>query len=159
MSAASVTAYLSPTMARKRAINSGESGGAEGWTMFILVSCSYSFPRYRGAAQPVVDRLSEPVMRHRHHRDAARALGVEGAKIAEKIGGGLGKIGAGGQIHDRGRAVCPRPRGGTECQQRLAGFNAPGVEPHFGARRVMRGQHARRQRLAGVMVGILRRLR
>src|SRR6202163_3305823 len=127
MSAASVTAYLSPTMARKRAINSGESGGAEGWTMFILVSCSYSFPRYRSAAQPVVDRLSEPVMRHRHHRDAARAPGVEGAKIAEKIGGGLGEIAAGGQIHDRGRRVNSRYCICPKRQQRLSCLNRCGV--------------------------------
>src|ERR1700676_1624230 len=61
MSAGLVTAYLTPTMARKRAIRSGDRGGV-GWTIFILVSCSYSFPPHRGAAQPVVDRLADPVM-------------------------------------------------------------------------------------------------
>src|SRR6187402_1320386 len=98
MSAASVTAYLSPTMARKRATSSDESGGgAAGWTIFILISCSCfliavlgcSVPSHRGAAQPVVDGFAEPVMRDRHHRDGARAGQVERTKIAEKIGGVL----------------------------------------------------------------------
>ena len=40
----------------------------------------------------------------------------------------------------------------AERQQRLAGLDAGGIEPDFRARRVMRGQHARRQRLAGVAV-------
>src|ERR1700694_5616741 len=102
MSAVSVTAYLSPTMLRKRAISSGDSGGLAGWTIFILVSCIL-FPPHRGAAQPVVDRFAETVMRHRHDRDGARRPGVEDAKIAEKIGGGLIEIAARGQIHHRGR--------------------------------------------------------
>src|SRR6202171_165064 len=110
MSAVSVTAYLTPTMARKRAIRSGDRGGV-GWTIFILVSCSYSFPPHRGAAQPVIDRLAEPVMRHRHHRDGVRALRVEGAKIAEKIGGGLREIAPRGPIHHRGRVGWSRHRG------------------------------------------------
>src|SRR6202035_1918510 len=131
MSAGSVTAYLTPTMARKRAIRSGDRGGV-GWTIFILVFCSYSIPPDRGAAQPVVDRLAEPVMRHRHHRDGARGLRVEGAKIAEKMGGGLRESGLRGQIHHRGREVCPRHRARPDRQQRLARFNAAGVEPYFG---------------------------
>ena len=55
-------------------------------------SASRSVLRHGGAAQPVVDRLAEPVMRHRHDGDGARASGVEGAKIAEKVGGGLIQI-------------------------------------------------------------------
>src|SRR5450759_856223 len=147
MSAASVTAYLSPTLLRKRAINSGESGGAEGWTIFILVSCVYSLPPHRGAAQPVIDRFAEPVMRHRHDGDGARAAGVERAKITEKIGGGLIEIAARGQIHHYGCCVNSRYRSGTERQQRLAGLDVVGIEPHWRARRVMRRQHARRQGL------------
>src|ERR1700693_4834384 len=95
MSAASVTAYLSPTMARNRAIRSGERGGAAGWRVFIFVSwlrlflfSVSSFPLHRGAAQPVVDGFAEPVMRHRHDRNGARAPGIERAKIGEKAGGG-----------------------------------------------------------------------
>src|SRR5882757_4213565 len=99
MSVASVTAYLSPTIARKRAISSGGSGGTDGWTIFIAVCCFHSLPSDRGAAQPVVDRFAEPVMRHRHHRDRARAPGIERAKITEKIGGSLNEIAARGQIH------------------------------------------------------------
>src|SRR5260370_7017956 len=158
MSAWSVTAYLSPTTLRKRATNSGESGGAGGWTIFILVSCVASFPRHGGAAQPVIDRFAEPVMRYRHHRDGMRAPGVEDAKITEKIGGGLIEIAARRQIQHRSGRVNSRHRGGTEGQQRLAGLNSPGVEPHLRARRVMRGQHARCQRLADIIVGIRRGL-
>src|SRR5713226_959666 len=153
MSAWSVTAYLSPTTLRKRATNSGGSGGAGGWTIFILVSCVPSFPRHGGTAQPVIDRFAEPVMRHRHHRDGMRALGVEAAKITEKIGGGLIEIAARRQIQHRGRRVNSRHRGGTESQQRLAVFNSLGIEPDLRARRVMRGQHARRQRLAVIAIG------
>src|ERR1700738_312124 len=40
MPAASVTAYLSPTIARKRAISSGESGGALGWRIFMADLCA-----------------------------------------------------------------------------------------------------------------------
>ena len=113
---ASVTAYLSPTMARKRAISSGESGVRAACTMFIgLVSFFVFFvilPADRGAAQPVVDGLAEAVMRHRHDGDGARASGVERAKIAEKIGGGLGEIAARGQIHHGCRRVDPGQRPG-----------------------------------------------
>src|SRR5258707_10456322 len=105
MSAASVTAYLSPTIAPKRAISSGESGGADGWTIFIFVSCTSLFPANRGAAQPIVDGFAEPVTRHRHDRDGARALRIERAKITEKIGGGLIDIAMRGQIHHCGRRV------------------------------------------------------
>src|SRR3981189_2889531 len=113
MSAASVTAYLSPTILRKRAISSGESGGAAGWTIFIFVSFAYLFyaslfPPHCGAAQPIVDGFAEPVMRHRHDSDGARAPRVERSKIAEKIGGGLSEIAMRGQIHHRGRGVNSR---------------------------------------------------
>ena len=64
-----------------------------------LVSYVILFPPHRGAAQPVVDGLAEAMMRHRHHRNGARAPGIERAKIAEKIGGGLSEIAAHGQIH------------------------------------------------------------
>src|ERR1700726_2007803 len=99
MSAASVTAYLSPTMARKRAINSGESGGAGGWTKFIFRLLRALFPPHPGAAQPGIDGFTQPVMRHRHDRDRARAFGVERAKITEKIGCGFPEIPMCGQIH------------------------------------------------------------
>ena len=149
-------------MARNCAISSGESGGG-GWlddVHCLSLARSVRHSRSdRGAAQPVVDGFAEPVMRNRHHRDGARALGVERAKIAEKIGGGLIEIAARGQIHHRGRGVSSRHCVRAERQQRLAGLDAVGIEPHLRARRVMRGQHARRQRLAAVAVGILGRLR
>src|SRR5260370_17862579 len=51
MSAAAVTASLSPTILRKRAINSGESGGAAGFTIFILVPFLYlAYPHSRPTA-------------------------------------------------------------------------------------------------------------
>src|SRR5271168_212345 len=94
-------------MARNRVINSGESGATGVWAMFIGVSrilaCLLSADS--GAAQPIVDRLTQTVMRYRHDRDRARAPGVEDTKIAEKIGGGLGKIGRRGQIHHRFRRM------------------------------------------------------
>src|SRR3979490_2511279 len=108
MSAASVTAYLSPTILRKRAISSGESGGAEAFTIFIFVTYvflgrAFLVPLDCGAAQPVIDRFAEPVIRHRHHRDRVGAPGVEDAKITEKVGGGFLEIAARGQIHHRSR--------------------------------------------------------
>src|SRR4030081_1766338 len=136
MSAWSVTAYLSPTILRKRATNSGGSGGAGDWTIFILVSCVASFPRRGGAAQPVIDRFAKPVMWHRHHRDGMRALGVEAAKITEKIGGGLIEIAARRQIQHRSRRVNTRYRNRAKRQQRLAGLDVTCIEPHLRARRV-----------------------
>ena len=61
--------------------------------------------RNGSAAQPVVDGLAEPVMRHRHHGDGARAFRIERAKIAEKIGGGLIEIAARGQVHHVRRCI------------------------------------------------------
>src|SRR5665213_4055792 len=119
MSTAFVTAYLSPTMARKRAIRSGESGGVDGLAIFIVFSWLLvllslsgvpSIPRHRGAAQPVVDGFAEPVVRHRHDGDAARAAQVEGAKIAEEIGGRLRNVAIPGQIHHRNGRVNSRDR-------------------------------------------------
>jgi len=46
-------------------------------------------------------------MRHRHHRDGARALLVERAKITEKIGRGLVEI-ARGTNHRHGYCIDPR---------------------------------------------------
>src|ERR1700744_4494103 len=113
MSAASVTEYLSPTKARKRAIRSCDKGGmaAAGFTVFMgrlvvlvfLLCCSASADR--GAAQPVVDRFAEAVVWHAHHGDAARALAVEATKIAEKVGGGFRQIATLGKIHHRNRRV------------------------------------------------------
>src|SRR3981189_712065 len=108
MSAASVTAYLSPTILRKRAISSGESGGAAGWTIFLFISYASLFPPHCGAAQPIVDGFAEPVMRHRHDSDGARTPRVERSKITEKIGSGLSEIAMRGQIHHRGRGVNSR---------------------------------------------------
>src|SRR5450631_1903448 len=124
MSAGSVTAYLSPTMARNRAISSGGSGGVEGLAIFIPVTLRLSFPPHRGSAQPVVDGFAEPVIRDRHHGDGARAFAVEGAKITEKMGGGLIDIAPRRQIHDRRGSLHSGHRGGAERQQRLAGLNA-----------------------------------
>src|SRR5258708_11925833 len=147
MSAASVTAYLSPTILRTRAISSDESCGPAGFTIFISVTCVTLVPPHRSTAQPVVDGFAEPVMRYRHDSDGARAFCVERTKIAEKIGGGLVEIALRGQIHHRGRRVNSRYRIRAKRQQRLAGRDGLGIEPHFRTRRVMRGQHARWQRL------------
>ena len=54
----------------------------------------WSFPPHGGAAQPVVDGFAKTVMRNWHDRNRTRALGIERAKIAEKIGGGLVEIAA-----------------------------------------------------------------
>src|SRR5258708_7649554 len=147
MSAASDIAYLSPTIWRKRSIISGESGGAEaeGWTIFMVVSCFYLL-FYRlapdcGTAQPVVDSFAKLVMRHRHHRDGACARGIERAKIAEKMGGGFCKIASRRQIHHCGRRVHSGYRTGPERQQRLAGLNAGGIEPDRCPRGRMRCPH------------------
>src|SRR5258708_3345381 len=91
--------------------------------------------------------------------EGERAAYVEGAKISEKIGGGLVKIALRGQIHHRGRRVNSRHRIRAKRQQRFAGLDLRGIEPHPGSRRVMRGQHARRQWLAAGVIRILLRLR
>src|SRR5215211_1055622 len=101
MSAASVTAYLSPTTLRNFAISSGESGSADGCTIFIVLD--RSLPSHGRAAQPVVDGFAQSLFRDRHHRDRARVFGVERAKIAEQVGGGLVEIAARREVHHRGR--------------------------------------------------------
>src|ERR1041385_2392125 len=107
-------------MERKRSISSGDSCAAgDGWTRFMPVSCSI-LPNC-GAAQPVVDGLAEPVIRHRHHRDRARTSCIEGAKIAEKIGGGFSEIAALGQVH-RGGCMGSRHPVGAKSKQYLAGL-------------------------------------
>ena len=122
MSAASVTAYLSPTIARKRAISSGESGGLAGFAIFMCVTCVASVPLHCGAAQAVVDRFAEPAIRHRHDGDGARAVGVESAKIAEKVGGGLIEIAVRRQIHHYGS---PRQLPAAHCEPN-ASSTSPG---------------------------------
>src|SRR5581483_12441099 len=102
MSAGSVTAYLSPTMARNFAINSGDSSGVLDCTIFISKFQSASDS---GAAQPVIDGFTQSFLGDRHHRNGPRARCVERAKIAEKIGGGLIEIAARRQIHDGGGFV------------------------------------------------------
>src|SRR5882762_3506248 len=119
MSAASVTAYLSPTMPRNLAISSGESGGAVGCTIFIVFD--RSLPSHGCAPQPVVDGFAQSLVRDRHHRDRARVPGVERAKIAEKVGGGLIEIAARGQVHHRGRRLDAGQDARPERQQYLAG--------------------------------------
>src|SRR5260370_10291779 len=123
MSAASVTAYLSPTILRKRAISSGESSGAAGCMIFIFVTYAYSFPAHRGAAQPIVDGFTEPVMRHRHDSDGARAPRVQRPKITEKIGGGLSVFAMRVQIHHSGRRFNSLHRTLTRGCHRLPGLN------------------------------------
>jgi hypothetical protein len=91
--------------------------------MFILVSYAYLLPPDCGAAQPVIDRFAEAVIRHGHNGDGARAFVIERAKITEKIGGGFTEIALGGQIHDRGGGAYSRHRNGTERQQRLTGLD------------------------------------
>src|SRR3954453_9639279 len=137
MSAASVTAYLSPTTPRNFAISSGESGGADGCTIFIVID--RSLPSHGRAAQPVVDGFAQSLVRDRNPCDRARILGVERAKIAEKIGGGFVEIAARREVHHRGRRLDARQGARPERQQSFAGRGPFDVEPNFCARRVMRG--------------------
>src|SRR5579883_2301067 len=153
MSLWSVTAYLSPTMALNFPISSGESGGTDGWTMFIDLSCS-SFPPSGCAAQPVVDGLAQSVHRNGHHRDGCRACCIGLAKIAKKMGCGFSRIATFRQIQHGRRTVLSCNRRMAERQQRLPGLDALRVEPDAGARGVMRGQHARRQGLAVIAFGL-----
>ena len=135
MSAASVSAYLSPTMARKRAISSGESGGvARAWTMIHrLVSCRFlasSPAARRGAAQPVVDGLAEPVMRHRHDRDGARAHGIERAKMPKRLAAASIEIAARDKlITAPPRQLPARQAGRTRAAPRRRRRRV-GIEPH-----------------------------
>ena len=54
----------------------------------------------RGAAEPVVDRFAEPVMRDRHDRDGLRAGGIERAQMREQIGGRFDQIAARREVQD-----------------------------------------------------------
>src|SRR5262245_29191729 len=138
MSAASVSAYLSPTILRNFATRSLEREGeaAVGCTMFIFLA-SRSFPPDGRAAQPVVDGFAEPVGRDWHHRNRPCRAIVERAKITEKIGRGFRKIPLRRQIHDGSCLFSARERR-AEGEQRFAGFDRTGIEAHACARRIMR---------------------
>src|SRR6266702_3113827 len=100
MSAASVIACRSPTILRNCSTSSGASGGVADLLMFMS-SLSFRFSaRHRSPAQPVVDRLAQALFGDRHHRDRPWAFRIEGAKIAEQVGGGFIEISRGRQIHD-----------------------------------------------------------
>src|SRR6516165_5889115 len=155
MSLASVSAYLSPTILRNFSISSGESGGADDFAMFIFLALCPSVPPDGGAAQAIVDRLAQPLVRDRHDRDRARVPRIESTKIAEKIARGFSEIAARGQIHHGDGVVQARKIRGAEGEQRFAGLYPACVEADLCARRVMRGQHARRQRLRRVAGRVL----
>ncbi len=78
--------------------------------------------------------------------------------MAEQIGGGLGEVAACRQIHHCGSGVNSRNCSEAEREQCLARLDLISMKPNLGARRVMGGQHARRQRLSAVGVGVCWRL-
>ena len=149
-------ACFSPTIAVKRASSSAdeEFGGCSGdihhassvtadGTLTIARRTrwiSYLIARGGGAREPVVDRLAEARVRHRHHRDGGRACGIERAQMGEQVGGGLDEIAARRQVEHRRGAFGARAPGRAEGQQRLARFDLLGVEPQPRARRVMGGE-------------------
>ena len=59
-----------------------------------------SAARRRGAAQAVVDRLAEPGLRDRHHRDGV-GLPVEFAQRGEEVGRRLGQVARCAEIAER----------------------------------------------------------
>ena len=97
-------------------------------------------PRRGGAAQPIVDRFAETRMWNWRDGDAIRAQSVEFAQQGEKPRRSLFKASRRRQIADAFR----RPKTPPEIKASLAGIKAQGVEPEFRARRVMRGEGARR---------------
>jgi hypothetical protein len=131
--------------------------------MFIVVSFMaasqrrYSRPTAARRSRSV-DGFTQSFVRDRHDRDGAHALGIERAKKTEQIGGGLGEVAACRQIHHCGSGVNSRNCSEAEREQCLAGLDPISMKPDACARRVMGGQHARRQRLPAVAVGIDRRL-
>ena len=48
----------------------------------------------RRRAQTIVDRLAQPFVRHRHHRNRRRARGIQRAQMREQIGGRFDEVGA-----------------------------------------------------------------
>ena len=82
-------------------------------------------------------------MRSRRHRDAARTLKVEGAKMAEQIGGGLRQSALRGQVQrcrGEGRA---RQRASAERQPLTDSCSGQVRQPHPSSRRITRGGNAR----------------
>src|SRR4029077_2503355 len=99
-------------MPRNFSISSGDSGGRAVGTMFIafLVPRACSIPFDRGAAQPVIDRFTQPVIGNEHQRDGFGAPQVELAKIAEKIAGGFIDVAAWREIEVCGDSIGARDR-------------------------------------------------
>src|SRR5476651_2644802 len=75
-------AYFSPTIATKRSSTAGEGRPAG-----LLISfMSGTLPWSGRARKPVVDGLTQPVMRHRHNCDCQRADRIKRAQMREQIG-------------------------------------------------------------------------
>ena len=109
--------------------------------------------RNSGALQAIIDGFAQPFVRDGHHGDCGRGLGVEVAKVAEKIRRSLHEIAGFGQIHDdrplgAGDSVWP------EGKQSFAGLQLVRIQPDTGSRCIVRGQHARRQRLGIRRAGV-----
>ena len=68
--------------------------------------------------------------------------------MREQMSGGLGEVAAWAEVQDRVRALASPGGSPPEQQRGLAGLDRRRVEPHLRARRVMRGEHARRERRA-----------
>ena len=98
-----------------------------------------------GAAQPVVDRFAEAVRRYAQTAMLAGQRPSSRRNDAEQIRGRLDDVAGRRQIHDSAGAAAVEI-GVAEGQQSFAVFYVHGIEPKPRARRIMRLQHARRER-------------
>ena len=89
----------------------------------------------------------------------ADARRIERAQVREQVGGRLDQVAARRQVEDLRRIGGARRQHRAEGEQRLAGLNPVGVEAQAGARRIVRGELARRHRGDAVLdrAGALRR--
>ena len=104
-----------------------------------------------GARKPVVDRLAQALVRDRHDGDGGGVQRRRACAGAEnRLAAASTRSPPGDRLSTRTRALGAGRQIGAERQQRLAGAHVVGVEPQPRPRRVVRGQHAGRERRVGV---------
>jgi len=99
--------------------------------------------RRGGASEPIVDRRPETPGRNRGDRDDA-GLSIKGAKMGEQIGRRLGQVAARRKVEPQSGAALRESAG--EVERRFSGRNIDRFKAERGVRRVMRGEHAGRDR-------------
>src|SRR5579864_5541731 len=109
-------AYLSPTIAAKRA-SSAASGAGDDLSSIGGACGTWS----RSTREPIVDRLAETFGGYRHNRDRCRTQCVECTQVREQIGGSFDEIASCREVENFLRRLAACRNFFTEREQNLSG--------------------------------------